>query len=84
MHHMAVELDGVAVSHFHAACLGNAANIVAAKVKQHQMFGAFLWISEERGAVFGVLDCGFATWTCARDRPDRDFAVSRADEDFGA
>ena len=81
---MAVEFDRIAFRHGDAAGAGDAADIVAAQVQQHQMLGPFLGIVEQAGAVGGVLDRILAARAGAGDRPDRHFAIAGADQDFRA
>ena len=47
MHHLAVALDEELIGDFDAADLGDAADIVAAEIEQHQMLGALLGIGEQ-------------------------------------
>ena len=47
MHHLAVALDEELVGDFDGADLGDAADIVAAEIEQHQMLGAFLGVGEQ-------------------------------------
>ena len=55
VHHVAVPLDDEAVGHLHRADLGDAADVVAAEVEQHQMLGALLRVGEQFGAERRVL-----------------------------
>ncbi len=59
VHHMAVKFDHIAVGYGHASAFGHAANIVAAKIEQHQMFGAFLGIGEQAVCGFPNLPARF-------------------------
>ncbi len=63
---------------------GDAADIVAPEIEQHQVLGAFLGIGEQAFLVGGVLVLGLAARAGAGDRADRHFAVAHADEDLGA
>jgi hypothetical protein len=81
---MAVKFDHIAVGHGDAAALGDAADIVAAEIEQHQMLGAFLGIGEQAVAVFGILQRGLAARAGAGNRADGHFAIADADEDFRA
>ena len=47
VHHLAVALDEELIGDGDGADLGNAADVVAAEIEQHQMLGAFLRIGEE-------------------------------------
>ena len=66
------------------ADLGDAADIVAAEVEQHQMFGALLGVGEKLVGERPVLVRRRAARPRAGDRPDRDFAVAHPDQDFRA
>ena len=82
MHHMRVALDEEAVRDLYASRGSDAADIVAAKVKQHQMFGAFLGIARELdGKCCIFLQC-VAPSPCSRDRSYGDRAVAQSHEDF--
>ena len=49
VHHVAEPLDGEALGDAHAAELGDAADVVAAEVEQHQVLGALLRVGEQLG-----------------------------------
>ena len=49
VHHLAVALDEELVGHAHGADLGDAPDVVAAEVEQHQVLGALLRIGQELG-----------------------------------
>ena len=84
MHDVRVALDGEALGDLHAATRGDAADIVAAKVEQHQVFGALLWVRDQALGVGLIrLGCGAAR-KGSGDRANGDDAVAHADEDFGA
>ena len=55
VHDVAVALDEEAVGHLDRADLGDAADVVAAEIEQHQMFGALLGIGEQFGGERRVL-----------------------------
>ena len=80
---MAVEFDGIAVGDGHAAADRGAADVVAAKVEQHQMLGALLGIGEQAFAIFGILGAGPAARTRAGDRANGDLAIANAHQYFG-
>src|SRR5205085_8460338 len=64
--------------------LCDAADIVAAKIEQHQMLGALLRISEQTLLVLLVFVRGFAARHRAGDRAYRDGAVAHAHQNFRA
>ena len=66
------------------ADLGDAADVVAAEVEQHQVLGAFLGIGEQLLLQRLVLVRGRAARAGAGDRPDGDGAVAHAHQDLGA
>ena len=84
MHDVAVALDDVLLGDVDGADLGNAADVVAAEIEQHEVFGALLGIGEQGVGEGLVFLFGFATAGGAGDRADRDFAVAHPDEDLGA
>jgi len=84
MHHMRIALDEELVGHRDRTDLRHAADIVAAKVDQHQMLGALLLIGEELFRETPVLLGRRTARARSGDRPDRHFAVPQADEDLGA
>ena len=49
VHHLAVALDEELIGDLDGADLGDAADIVAAEIEQHQMLGALLGIGEQFG-----------------------------------
>src|SRR3546814_9653732 len=55
VHDVAVALDHELLADLHRAWLGDAADVVAAQVDQHQVFGPLLRISEQLGFERGVL-----------------------------
>src|SRR5207248_2393696 len=64
------------------AGLGDAADIIAPKIEQHQMLGAFLWIHHQfRGKLLVFFD-RLSTRPRAGNGPDRYGVVSQAHEDF--
>ena len=84
MHDVAVALDEEAVGHLHRADLGDAADVVAAEIEQHQMLGALLRIGEQFRAERGVLLGRLAAPARAGDRADRHLALAHAHQDFRA
>ena len=83
MHHVAVALEEEAVGHLDGADLGDAADIVAAEVEQHQVLGALLGVGEQLLAEVLVLGRGRAARAGAGDRADGDLAVAHAHQDLG-
>ena len=81
---MAIAFDGIAFGHAHAAGLRHAADIVAAQIEQHQVFGAFLGIGEQARLVGAVFFGGMTARASPGDRANGDFAVADAHEDFRA
>ncbi len=76
MHHLAVALDEELVGDLDGADLGDAADIVAAEVEQHQVLGALLRIGQQLGFERLVLVRRRAARTRAGDRADGDRAVA--------
>ena len=66
----------------HVAGLGDAADIVAAEIDQHQMFGAFLGIGHQFLGQRLVFFRRLAARARAGDGPDGDHAVAQAHQDF--
>src|SRR5580704_4535171 len=84
MHDVAVALDREFLGHLDRACFGDAPDIVAAEIEQHQMLGAFLFVGEELRRQTFVLGLRLAAPAGARDGPDGDFSAPRAHQDFRA
>jgi hypothetical protein len=57
---------------------GNAADVVARQIDQHQVFGALLRIRGEFGGEHRVLLGCIAARACSRDRADRHHALAGA------
>ena len=70
VHDVAVALDEEAVGHLDRADLGDAADVVAAEIEQHQMLGALLGVGEQLGGERGVLGRRLAAPARAGDRAD--------------
>jgi hypothetical protein len=81
---VAVALDRVAFRHLDGPSSGDAADIVAPEIEQHEVFGAFLRIGEEAGGVVAVFGLGCPARAGSRDGADGHFTVADAHEDFGA
>src|SRR3546814_1472127 len=47
VHDVAVELDGVLLGHLHAADRGDAADVVAAEIEQHEVLGELLRVAQQ-------------------------------------
>ena len=84
VHDVAVALDEELVGDRHAADLGDAADVVAAEIEQHQVLGALLRVGEQFVFQRLVLVRGFAARARAGDRADRDGAAAHAHQDFRA
>ena len=84
MHDVAVALDEELVGDLDRPDLGDAADIVAAEVEQHQVLGAFLGIGEQLLLQRLVFLRGRAAPARAGDRADGDLAVAGLDQDLGA
>ena len=84
MHDMGIVFDLFAVGDAHRTGLGHTADIIAPKVKQHQMFRTFLGIIKQvLGHDLVVIGC-LAAPTRSGNRANGDFAVAQADKDFRA
>ena len=68
MHHVRVALDVHQVANFHRAVLADAAEIVAAQVDQHDVFGAFFFVGQHFLFERGVVGFVFAARMGAGDR----------------
>ncbi len=84
MHDMAVALDHHLLGNLDRADLGDAADIVAREIQEHQMLGALLGIGEQLRGELGVLGRGRAAPARAGERADGDFAVAQAHQHFRA
>ena len=84
VHDVAVVFEEELVGDLDRADLGDAADVVAAEVEQHQVLGALLGVGEqlvgERAVVLGRR----AARPGAGDRADGDLAVAHPDQDLGA
>ena len=81
---MAIALDEEAVGHLDRPDPGDAADVVAAEVEQHQMLGALFRIGKKLGAQRLVLGWALAARPCAGDRADDDLALAHPDQDLRA
>ena len=84
MHDVAVALDEELVGDLDGADLGDAADVVAAEVEQHQVLGALLRIGEQLLLQRLVLVRRRAARPRAGDRADRHRAVAHAHQDLRA
>ena len=84
VHDVAVALDEEAVGDLHRADLGDAADVVAAEVEQHQMLRALLRVGEQFGREREILARRLAAPARAGDRADDDLAVAHPHQDFRA
>ena len=83
VHDVAVALDGEALGDAHRADLGDAADVVAAEVEQHQVLGALLGVGQQLGFQRLVLLGRGAAPARAGERADRHLAVAHAHQDLG-
>ncbi len=81
---MAVALDGEAVGYGNASRCRDAADVVAPKIEQHQVFCAFFRVCQQRllGSAIGQRRC--TARARPGDRPHGDLTVADPDEDFRA
>ena len=84
MHDVGVVLDGVLLGHRHRADLGDAADVIAPEVEEHQVLGPFLGIGQQFFGKGFVLIGRFAAWPGAGDGTDCHRAVAHAHKDFRA
>ena len=82
MHHVRIAFDEKTVRHTHASGFGDPADIVAAKVEQHEMLGAFLRIGDQFLGEFRVFFAGCAPRPRPGDRANDDRAVAQAYQDL--
>ena len=79
---MAVTLDGHQLLHLHAAEIAHAPDVVARKVHQHHMLGAFLRVGEQFLFQRGILGVGLPAAARSGNRADLHIAFLAADVDF--
>ena len=84
MHNVAVAFDEEAIGDVDAADGRDVADIVTAKIEQHEVFGEFLGIVQERCRQRIVLGLGLAPRTRAGDRSNGDLALAQTHQDLGA
>src|ERR1700722_562748 len=81
---MAVTLDEETVGHLDRADLGDATDVVAAEIEQHEMLRSLLRVGQKFCRQSFVLSRTCAAWAGAGNRADHHFAVAYAHQDFGA
>ncbi len=84
VHHVAVALDEETVGHLDRPDFRDAADVVTAKIEQHEMFGALLRIGQELGRERLVLARAFSPRPGACDRSDDNLALAHPHQDFRA
>src|SRR2546430_11955792 len=84
MHDMAIALDCKFLGYLDRADFGDAPDIIAPEIEQHQVLGAFLFICKKFRRQIFIFGLGFTAPAGARDWPDGDFPALHANEDFGA
>ena len=84
VHDVAVALDEEARGHVDGADLGDAADVVAAEVEQHQVLGALLGVLQQRLRQRLVLGVGGAARRRAGDGADGHLAFAHAHQDLRA
>ena len=82
MHDLAVAFDQELISDFNTADFGDLADVVATKVKQHQVLGPLLGIGEELGLKRQILPRRGATRARAGNGSNGHDAASSLDHDF--
>ena len=83
MHHVRVALDHHVFRQADGARSGDAADIVAAQVDEHEMLGDFLGVGEQFRLHGAVLGLAAPAAPRTRDRSHRDAPLLGADEDLG-
>ena len=84
VHDVAVVLDDQLLGDAHGADLGDAADVVAAEVQQHQVLGQLLRVGQQVRGEARVLVARGAARPRAGERPDRHRAVLQPDQDLRA
>ena len=77
VHHMAVTLHHKRLSHFDAACFGDAADVVTGEVNQHDVLCALFGVVDQLDLCRLVRLRRRAAWTGARQRPNGDLLTLR-------
>ena len=84
VHDVAVALDEELAGDLNGADLRHPANVVAAEVQQHQVFGPLLGVFEQSLGKRLIFCLGRPARRCSCNGPDRHFIVAHAYQDFGA
>src|SRR2546430_17547732 len=84
MHDMAIALDCKFLGYLDRADFGDAPDIIAPEIEQHQMLGAFLFICKKFCRQIFIFGLGLAAPAGASDWPDDDFPAAHPNQDFGA
>ena len=82
VHHVAIALDGHEVGDLHATVFGDATDIVAGEINEHEVLGALLGIGHEVVGIRIIFLRSGSTATCAGDRTDLNKVAGEADVDF--
>ena len=82
MHDMAVALEKEAVRYRNGTDFRDTADIIATKIKEHQMFCALFLVSQKLIRIGLVLSLGCAARTRSRDGPDCNPLISNTNENF--
>ena len=82
VHHVAIALDGHEVGDLHAAVFGDATDIVAGEIHEHEVLGALLGIGHEVGGIRIIFLRSGSTAACAGDRTDFNKVAGETDVDF--
>ena len=84
MHDMGIAFDHELFDHLDRTRFGDPADVVAAKIQQHQVLGPLLWIAQQflgQGFIFlrrGAARAGAGQW------PQGDHVVTQAHQNFRA
>ena len=83
VHHVRVFFDDHFVGYAHAAGAADAADVVAAEIDQHHVFGNFFFVGQKFALVLRVFFGGGAAQAGAGNRPHDDLVALAAHQDFG-
>src|SRR5690242_4891041 len=83
VHHVAVTLDLHEFRHMHSAEFGNPAYIISRKIDKHDVFAAFLQISEQLSSVGFILRRRHAASACPSNWPNLDGVANQTDVHLG-
>ncbi len=84
MHDVGIVFEEELVGDLHRAGLGDAADIVAPEVEEHEVLGQFLGIGEEFCGQLGIAGRRRAALAGAGDGADGDVAILHPHQDFRA